>query len=134
MKYTVILFLGLLFSCIVKQKKLPIEFNEKIVNFAIENSNYKFIELPNLYDTLPKEIVDKDEDEKLILVQILKNKGFEVIDWGRGNHPLGPRMLVLKLKKDYCECEVHKMYYSSDHFPGEIYKATERIRCIKASH
>lgn len=134
MKYTVILFLGLLFSCIVKQKKLPIEFNEKIVNFAIENSNYKFIELPNLYDTLPKEIVDKDEDEKLILMQILKNKGFEVIDWGRGNHPLGPRTIVLKLKKDYCECEVHKMYYSSDHFPGEIYMAKERIRCIKASN
>lgn len=125
---------ALFFSCNEKPKKQTIEFNEKVVEFAIENSNNKFIELPNLYDSLSKEIVDKDEDEKLILVQILKKKGFEVKDWGRGNHPLGPRIITLKLRKGNCECEVLKTYYSTDDLHREIYKTTESIRCKKASH
>jgi len=133
MKNILILLSVLLISCSKKPKKETVEFNEKIVDFAIENSNDKFIELPNLYDSLPKQIVVKDKDEKLILVQILKKKGFEVIDWGRGNHPLGPRIIVLKLKKDDCECEVQKTYYSTDDLPGEVHKTTESIRCKKAS-
>ena len=78
MRYLTILISTLFFSCNEKPKKQTTEFNEKIVEFAIENSNNKFIELPNLYDSLSKEIVAKDENEKLILVQILKKKGFEV--------------------------------------------------------
>ena len=120
------------FSCNEKAKNPYEDFNEKVVEFAIENSNNKFIELPNLYDLLSKEIVAKDGDEKLILVQILKKKGFKVKDWERGNHPLGPRIIVLKLKKDNCECEVLKTYYSTDDLPNEIYKTTESIRCKKA--
>ncbi|CAD0009975.1 hypothetical protein [Flavobacterium chungangense] len=81
MRYLITLMTTLFFSCNEKPKKQTTEFNEKIVEFAIENSNNKFIELPNLYDSLSKEIVAKDEDEKLILVQILKKKGFEVKDW-----------------------------------------------------
>lgn len=131
MKYILILLSVLFFSCSEKSKKQPIEFNEKIVDFAIENSNGKFIELPNLYDSLPEEIVPKDEDEKLLLVQILKRKGFEITNWERGNHPLGPRIVVLNLKKDSCECEVQKTYYSTDALPGEIYKTAERIKCKK---
>jgi hypothetical protein len=133
MKYIIILLSILFFSCNEKPKNQLVDFNEKVVDFAIKNSNNKFIELPNLYDSLSKEIVAKDNDEKLILVQILKKKGFEVIDWGRGNHPLGPRIIVLKLKKDSCECEVQKTYYSTDDLPNEIYKTTESIRCKKAS-
>ena len=123
----------LFFSCNQNSKKQANEFNEKVVELAIENSKDKFIELPNLYDSLSKDIVAKDEDEKLILVQILKKKGFEVKDWGHGNHPLGPRIIALKLKKENCECEVLKTYYSTDDLPGEIYKTTESIRCKKAS-
>lgn len=93
MKNIIILLLFLCISCTEKPKEKSIEFNEKVVGFAIENSNDKFIELPNLYDSLSKEIVAKDEDEKLILVQILKKKGFEVKDWGRGNHPLADRYM-----------------------------------------
>jgi hypothetical protein len=133
MKYIIILLSVLFFSCSEKSKKQPIEFNEKIVDFAIKNSNGKFIELPNLYDSLSEEIVPKDEDEKLILVQILKRKGFEITNWERGNHPLGPRIVILKLKKDSCECEVQKTYYSTDALPEEVYKTTERIKCKNAS-
>lgn len=131
MKYIVIFISIFLFSCSEKPKQQSTEFNEKVVDFAIENSNDKFIELPDLYDSLPKEIIAKDEDEKLILVQILKKKGFEIKDFGRGNHPLGPRIISLKLKKGSCECEVQKTYYSTDDLPGEIYKTTESIKCKK---
>lgn len=138
---TVLTILPFMISCQNKQEqeeddlkelqKQPIEFNEKIVDFVIENSNDKFIELPNLYDSLPKEMVPNDKDEKLILVQILKRKGFEITNWERGNHPLGPRIVVFNLKKDRCECEVQKIYYSTDALPEEIYKTTERIKCKK---
>jgi hypothetical protein len=134
MKYLIILFSILFLSCNEKPKSKSTNFNEKVVDFAIENSNNKFIELPDLYDSVSKEIVERDEDERLILVQILKKKGFEITNWGRGNHPLGPRIIVLNLKKDNCECEVQKIYYSSDAVAsGEIYKTTESIRCKKAS-
>jgi ribosomal protein S8 len=133
MRYLILSITALFFSCNEKTKKQATDFNEKVVDFAIENSNNKYIELPNLYDSLSKEIVTKDENEKLIVVQILKKKGFEVKDWGRGNHPLGTRIIVLKLKKGNCECEVLKTYYSTDSLPKEIYKTTESIRCKKAS-
>lgn len=125
MKYLILFVSILLFSC--NNQNQPNNFNEKIVDFAIENSNDTFIELPNLYDSLPKNIVD-DETEKLILVQILKKKGFKVINWGRGNHPLGPRIISLTLKKDRCECKVDKIYYSSN---GSIDNVSERIKCFK---
>jgi hypothetical protein len=126
-----LIFSVILFSCNDKPKNESINFNEKIVNFAIKNSNDKFIELPNLNDSLSKQIVLKEEDEKLILFQILKMKGFKIINWGRGNHPLGPRFIALTLKKDNCECEVDKIYYSTDSFPDSIYSTTERIKCKK---
>lgn len=128
MKYIIIL-LFLFISCTEKRKKGTTDFNEKIVDFAIEKSNDNFIELPNLYDSSSKEIVAKDEDEKVILVQILKKKGFKITNWGRGNHPLGPRIVVLNLKKDSCECEVQKVYYAYQQ--DTIYNITERIKCEK---
>jgi hypothetical protein len=125
MKYLILFVSILLFSC--NNQNQPNNFNEKIVDFAIENSNDAFIELPNLYESLPKNILD-DETEKLILVQILKKKDFKVINWGRGNHPLGPRIISLTLKKDSCECKVDKIYYSSN---DSIASVSERIKCYK---
>ena len=133
MRYLTILISALFFSCSEKPKKETTDFNEKIVEFAIENTDNKFIELPNIYDSLSKEMVAKDEDEKLILVQILKKKGYEIKDWERGNHPLGARIITMKLRKGNSECEVLKTYYSTDNLPKEIYKTTESIRCKKSS-
>lgn len=133
MKYLIILFSVLFFSCNKKTENKSVNFNEKIVDFAILISNNKLIELHDLYDSSPKRIVEKDENEKLVLVQILKKKGFKIINWERGNHPLGPRIIIFNLKKNNCECEVQKIYYSSDAFPKEIYKITESIRCKKTN-
>lgn len=127
MKFLILFVPLLLFSCNSKNDEQYKDFNEKIVDFAIENFNGKFIELPSLYDSLSKNIKD-DKTEKLILVQILKKKGFEVINWGRGNHPLGPRIVTLTLKKDSCECKVDKIYYSSNDSIGSV---SERIKCYK---
>ena len=127
MKHVVLIISILFFSCHEKPNTIPQNFNEKVVDFVIENANNKFIELPNLYDSLSKKIVTKEENEKLILVQILKKKGFKVTNWGRGNHPLGPRIVVLNLKKDNCECEVQKIFYANE--TDEIYATTERIKC-----
>lgn len=130
MKYLILFVSIFLFSC-NKHVDTTKDFNEKIVEFAIENSNDKFIELPNLYDSLSKNIED-DKNEKLILVQILKKKGFKVINWGRGNHPLGPRIVSLTLKKDSCECKVDKIYYSAS-VSDSVQNVSERIKCYKVA-
>jgi len=132
MKYQISILILLFFSCQSRLKNEAKNFDEKIVDFIIENSNDKYLELENLYDSLPHKILN-DTNEKLILVQILKTKGFTVINWGRGNHPLGPRIVSITLKNGKCECEVDKIYYSTDALPEEIYKITERIKCKKAS-
>jgi hypothetical protein len=131
MKYFTLIVSIILFSCNNKPQNQSKDFDEKIVDFAIKTSNGKYIELPNLYDSLSKNI-ENDKTEKLILVQILKKKGFKVIDWGRGNHPLGPRIVTLTLKKDSCECEVNKIYYS--HYGNDsVDNVSERIKCYKIS-
>lgn len=127
MKYFTLFLSIILFSCNNKPQNQSKDFNEKIVDFAIENSNGKYIELSNLYDSLSKNI-ENDKTEKLILVQILKKKDFKVINWERGNHPLVPRIVSLTLRKDSCECEVNKIYYSRN---DSIDNVTERIKCYK---
>ena len=102
MRYLTILISALFFSCSEKPKKETTDFNEKIVEFAIENTDNKFI-------------------------------GYEIKDWERGNHPLGARIITMKLRKGNSECEVLKIYYSTDNLPKEIYKTTESIRCKKSS-
>ena len=129
MKFLILFVPLLLFSCNSKNDDQYKDFNEKIVDFTIKNSDGKFIELPNLYDSLSKNIKD-DKTEKLILVQILKKKGFEVINWGRGNHPLGSRIVSLTLKIDSCECEVEKIYYSDN---DSVVNVSERIKCYKVA-
>ena len=131
MKYFTLIVSIILFSCNNKPQNQSKDFDEKIVDFAIKTSNGKYIELPNLYDSMSKNI-ENDKIEKLILVQILKKKGFKVIDWGRGNHPLGPRIVTLTLKKDSCECEVNKIYYSHSG-NDSVDNVSERIKCYKIS-
>ncbi len=128
---SLLLLLILFFSCNKKLEDYSVDFKEKVVNFVIDNFDDKFIELPNLYDSLATCIAD-DKNEKLILVQILKKKGFKIITWGRGNFPpLGARIISVTLKKDDCECEINKMYYST--ISDSLYEMRENIKCKKAS-
>ncbi|WP_118973918.1 hypothetical protein [Taibaiella koreensis] len=59
------------------------------------------IALPQLYDTvLTAAEIPSDDKEHLLLVQVLKQRGFTVTDWGRGNMATGPRVVTLVLKKE----------------------------------
>jgi hypothetical protein len=119
----------LLTSCTNKEESNS-NFYDKVLDLVIENSNGENVEFPELYDKLTTKIAD-DNNEKLKLVEKLKTKGFKVTNWGRGNHPLGPRIIIINLKKDNCECEVAKIYYSTAN--DTLYNMTERINCKKAS-
>lgn len=102
-------------------------FIEKVVDFQINNKSNNLIELPTLYHSLVAEI-PSDDEEKLILVEVLKKRGFKVLDWGRGNYPpIGPRIISIKLKKEDCFCEVNKIYYST--VSDNLFHPTENIRC-----
>lgn len=134
MKYAFILLI--LFSIIsysqTEKTNSKKDFNDKIIDFALDNCEDKFIELPDLYEKTTEKI-SNDKNEKLILAEKLKKRGFEVINWGRGNNPpLGPRIIALTLKKGDCECEIIKIYYSIA--DESQYKMTEKIKCKKLSN
>ncbi len=116
-------------SCIVK-KETNFNFYDKSLNFIIENLDGEIVEFPQIYDSLTNKIAD-DNEEKLLLVEKLKAKGFKVTNSGRGNHPLGPRIVVINKKKDNCECEIAKTYYSTAN--DSLYLMTEKISCNKAN-
>jgi len=125
-KLTLLLFLVLLVSC--KQEKITHikNFEESIVEFAIEQKNNREIELKDLYDSLTNKIPD-DGNEKSVIVQILKQKGFKITNYGRGNFANGPRVIIYNLKNKNCECEVSKYYYSTT--DSTTYLRTETISC-----
>ena len=129
---TVLLVFLLLISCTeTKEHDSRADFNEKILDFVVENSEDIYVELPEIYNATSNNIPN-DKDEKIFLAQKLKDKGFKVTGWGRGNYPpSGPRIIMLTLKKGNCECEVDKVYYATL-FDSE-YVMTERIKCKKVS-
>lgn len=115
-----------LISCNEKTK-VKDDFVDKIINITIETSTDKYVEFPDLYDKLSQEILD-DKDEKLIIVEKLKAKGFKITNYGKGNYaPFGPRIINVTLQKYGCECEVDKIYYVT--ISDSNFITTERIRC-----
>ena len=127
-----ILPLLMLLGCKEKTTKTTATKNstESIVDFVLEHKDNTVIELPNLYDSLVTNIPD-DSVETLILAEILKKKGFKVINWGRGNFMNGPRIVNFTLQKENCFCVVSKMYYSTA--SDTLFQMAERINCIDSS-
>lgn len=100
----------------------------QIVDTAIVEAGWGDIEAQGLYTTLISDIPD-DKDERTILGEKLKAKGFVVTNWGRGNfHPHGPRIVKITFTKENCLCEVSKMYYSTE--VDTLYSVIESIRCF----
>ena len=119
-------------SCTEKTQKSNEKFIDQILNVTTETSTKEYVELPELYDTICKNI-PKPEIDTPILVKKLKTKGFKIMDWGWGNYPpLGPRIVRVSLKKADCECEVDKIYYATTE--DTIYQMSERIKCTRAIH
>jgi hypothetical protein len=124
-------FIALFMSLSCSEKKVrKSDFVDQVLDLVIKNSNGEPVEFPELYDKLAETIPD-DNKEELKLVEKLKAKGFKFINWGRGNHMLGPRIIIITLKKENCECEVAKIYYSTN--SETEYSMTERVSCKKAS-
>ncbi len=84
-----------------------------------QSFNYEFIDLYGP-DEKPR------NDDFLTLDDPLKNAGFEVTSYGRGNWTRGPRFISLALEKGDCTCEVKKFYHGNGQ---QIEKVTERIIC-----
>jgi hypothetical protein len=120
----------ILVSCSKKQEpNYDTNFNDKIISFAINNQEDRYIELPGLYEKKTDYIPD-DKDENLVLAEKLKIRGFKVINSKRENHPLGGQQIVtLTLKKEDCQCEVSKIYYSTSNISE--YVRSERIKCVR---
>ncbi len=137
MKPIVSIFISIL--CLIACKKPQINstqsieaksittIEERIVDILIASRDGKTIEFPDLYEGVVNSI-SNDSEESLKLVSLLKSRGFEITNWGRGNYPpRGPRIVMRQLRKDNCECEVNKIYYST--ISKGIYEIAERIKC-----
>ena len=89
----------------------------------------KDLEFIDLYPVLDS--IASNQHENLVLVDALKSKGFKVTNWGRGNWMEGPRMVSFTMSNHQCECQLEKLYYSTEQ-KGK-YRVTERIKCKEAS-
>jgi len=119
-----------LFICCNEMKDSTSNFEDKVLDLIIESSTGEPIEFPEAYNKLADNIAD-DRDEKLKFVEKLKSKDFKVTNWGRGNHTLGPRIIIITLKRGTCECVVAKIYSSTTE--ESKYNMIERVNCKKAS-
>lgn len=114
----------LLFSC--NGKQVSPDFDQRIIDLAIETRNGRYIELPDLYGTaigLPEE-----KDETLILAEKLKARGYKIIATKRDLDGLSnKRFVTVSLTDGKCPCEVTKTYASTP-FVGQ-YQVSEKIKC-----
>ncbi|MES2412022.1 MAG: hypothetical protein V4535_11320 [Bacteroidota bacterium] len=104
------------------------ETNQQIIDLIIHAKNNEFVEFSDMYETTATAI-KSDEEEKILIVQFLKKKGFKVENWGRGNFPYGPRIISIEMVKADCRCDVAKLYYTYDS-DGTI-EVKEKIRCYQ---
>jgi hypothetical protein len=111
----------------VKKTISKADFNEAVLDWATSRKDNQPVELPNIYDSLVT-IIAEDRNEKIILAEMLKKRGFSVIDAGRGNYPpRGPRIFSLTLQKGDCICKVDKIYYNT--VDSNTWEPAERICC-----
>ncbi len=97
-------------------------------SLILDTCSAQNIEIIDLYPILDS--IASDKYENLILVDLLKTKKFKATDWGRGNWMEGPRIVSYTMSNENCECQVDKLYYSTEH--AGKYKVTERLKCRKA--
>lgn len=106
------------------------EVNQSYVDSLMLNiCSIQGVELIDLYPVLDS--ISSDKDERLLLVDSLKSRGFKVTKSARGNWMEGPRIVSFTMTSQQCECEVDKLYYSTSQV--EKYRVTERIKCKNTS-
>lgn len=142
-----ILVIFIAISCSEKSQTTAVE-TQKEVEKKVER-DFEFI-----WEAKPKTITDLDNDIKilsdslalefvypirekipkndsLIIVHKLKQKGFKIIDSGRGNWMNGPRIISYTLESNDMACRVDKLYYSDSIESNDgKYKVSERLACL----
>ena len=108
------------------------DFTDRVIDLIVEERDGGPVEFPEIYDSLSTDCYIPDSLEKLIIAEKLKSQGFEVVNWGRGNFPKGPRIVTLDLQKEGCKCIVSKKYYTTDF--DSAWEMTETIRCELADN
>jgi len=93
-----------------------------ILNSGCPARDYRFIDFYTVLDSIPA-----DTNDRLVLVDSFKTKGYVVTNHGRGNWPGGPRMVSVTLANNECVCQVDKLYHLTQ-VEGS-YSVTERIKC-----
>lgn len=124
-----LIIVSIIFTGCSNESKPNKDFLDEAIDLTIDKSSGEPIQFPDLYDGLTDNLPD-DKDEKLVLVEKLKERGFVITSWGRGNMPpLGPRIIGVELKKGTCICKVNKMYYSTA--VDTLFQRAEEISCAK---
>lgn len=129
-----LLYFGLILmvSCkpeVQQHENKSTRFVDKTLDFVIDNKDNEIVELPRLYDSLAHGL---PEQSKLILAEKLEQRGFKLLDSGRGNcPPLGPRIVSKTYQKGDCFCEVSKLYYFTT--VDDYYEMSERISCADST-
>lgn len=97
-----------------------------ILDFLNSPCDYANLEFNCIYSDL--EYISDDENEKLIILDSLKSRGYIVVKYGRGNWEKGPRIVNYEVTNYYCDCQIDKLYYSTKS-NSEKFRVTERVSC-----
>ena len=121
---------AMLFSCSRNNggnEKIDYNFIESTIDFILEQKDNNTVELISFHDSSVS-IVSNENNERIILSETLKKKGFKTINFSQGKiPPNGPIITSITLQRENCICLVDKLYYTSNSEPG--YEVTERITC-----
>jgi hypothetical protein len=107
-----------------KTKYRTFDFTEKNLRQG------ELMEFVDIYDSL--EPLPETQNEKIVIAEKLKLKGFTLKNIRQGNWTVGPRIISVTLSNKKCDCFVDKLYYYDYSKPSETekeYKVTERIHC-----
>lgn len=103
-------------------KEVGSNYIDTLIVDICSTQDLEFIDLYPIMDSIAS-----DKYESLVLHDLLKDNGFEITNWGRGNWMEGPRIVSFTMSNGKCECQIDKLYYSTEN--EDEYKVTERIKC-----
>jgi hypothetical protein len=107
-------------------ERQPVEKLDSIMQHPCAIKGIEFTGMYPVTSTIPN-----DENERIKLVEVLRKKGFQQINFERKTWQYGPRIVTKVMKRDNCTCEVHKLYYSTTHMTK--LKVSESIKCYKSN-
>ncbi len=125
-----------------KDRKFSYEFGS-IKRDDFKKANYKtfdftennlcqngLLEFIDIYDSIVP--LPENQNEKIVIAEKLKTKGFTLTSIRQGDWAVGPRIVSMTLSNNNCNCFVDKVYYYDFSKPSGTeneYKVTERIHC-----